>query len=102
MHRLENITNNNTDINNKNQTYIIINNELLKKINNHVNEIIINNISPKEGYDIFLKTNEEFIDKELNEMLEKYNINDKDICRAKIKKCYKNKYYLKSNNNKKE
>ena len=68
VHKLENVPNNEIDINNKNQTYIIINNKLLEKINNHVNEIIINNISPKEGYDIFLKENEEFINTELNEM----------------------------------
>ena len=111
VHKLNNMCNNNIKNNkfnnnidnNKNETYIIISSELLEKMNNHINELITkpNNISPKEGYNIFLKNYEGLINKELNEMNKKYNINDNEICNFKIKKCYKNKYYLKSINNKK-
>ena len=82
----------------KNETYITISVELLNKINNYIDETLINNVSPNQSFNNFCKTYDEDIKNEVNKIKEKYNIHNKDICKEKIKKCYKNKYYLKTHN----
>ena len=101
LYKLENNDKSNNNDKSKNETYIIISSKLLEKIDIHINNGIMNNICPKDGFNIFLKNYEDLINKEINEINETYNINNKEVCKMKIKKCYKNKYYLKSNNKKK-
>tara|TARA_Y100000389_G_scaffold195359_1_gene226686 strand:- start:529 stop:1095 length:567 start_codon:yes stop_codon:yes gene_type:complete len=101
IHKLDNNNDNNHN-NHKsernNETYITINIDLLNKINNYIDETLINNVSPNQSFNNFCKTYDEDINNEINKIKEKYNINNKDICKEKIKKCYKNKYYLKTHN----
>ena len=92
----------------KRKKYSSINYDLLEKIDEHIklNLIDLNkNIKPKIIFEEFLKENNEFIEnliKELkNEIIDEIKLNTKDdinnetkLILNKIKKTYKNRYYI--------
>lgn len=70
---------------------IVLNENILELINNHVNKNINN--KPSNGYDDFCLENKLLLQQESINLRKIYLINSDDVY-AKIKKTYKNKHYI--------
>ena len=74
--------------------YITVKSETLAYIDRHIKEHINDNdFSPKTGYDKFLKTSAEIVRSESEHLKRKFEMSDSDI-KSKVKKTYKNRYYI--------
>lgn len=74
--------------------YISINKELLKVMDKHISNNVQNaDFKPKIAFIQFCKENETILKEEINNILEK-GVNDYDLIEEKIKKTYKNRFYL--------
>ena len=81
----------------KRRQYIKLSKELLQIIDKHiVDNIYSDNYKPKTGFSIFCEENEYNLNEETVRMLEQ-GISDKDLIREKIKKTYKNRYFILTN-----
>jgi hypothetical protein len=74
--------------------YISVNRELIEAMNLHIEE---NSCQPKDGFADFCKNNELLL-KETITLIFEQGIKDKDIIEDKIKKTYKNRYFMITNN----
>lgn len=77
--------------------YISINRELLAVIDQHIDENISNNTNfkPSDGYDEFYQIYEQrMVVPEIERIQKEYNMNKEDVI-SKIKKTYKNRYFIK-------
>lgn len=82
----------------KRNTYITLNNEVLELMDNHIKENIDNDdYSPANGFNNFCEIYSDIVLKEIKRLFTNYNFTDEDI-KYKIKKTYKNRYYLISRN----
>jgi hypothetical protein len=70
--------------------YISVNRELLEAMDIHIEE---NSFQPKDGFADFCKNNELLL-KETITLIFEQGIKDKDIIEDKIKKTYKNRYFM--------
>jgi hypothetical protein len=70
--------------------YISVNRELLEAMDLHIEE---NSFQPKDGFADFCKKNELLL-KETITLIFEQGIKDKDIIEDKIKKTYKNRYFM--------
>jgi hypothetical protein len=70
--------------------YISVNRELLEAMDIHIEE---NSCQPKDGFADFCKKNELLL-KETITLIFEQGIKDKDIIEDKIKKTYKNRYFM--------
>ena len=78
----------------KKRLYIMVKSETIAYIDTHIKQHINDNdFSPKTGYDKFLKTSVEIVGSESENLKRKFELSDDDI-RSKIKKTYKNRYYI--------
>ena len=78
---------------NKKRQYILLTQDILIAMDNHIKSNINNdNYKPATGFDDFCKTNKILVATE-SLGLKKYNLK-KDAISCKIKKTYKNRYYL--------
>ena len=74
--------------------YITVKSKTLAYIDGHIKEHINDNdFSPKTGYDKFLKTSIEIVRSESEHLKRNFEMSDNDI-KTKIKKTYKNRYYI--------
>ena len=74
--------------------YITVKSKTLAYIDGHIKEHINDNdFSPKTGYDKFLKTSVEIVRSESEHLKRNFEMSDNDI-KTKIKKTYKNRYYI--------
>ena len=73
--------------------YISVSKELLEAMDNHIET---NSFQPKDGFIDFCKNNE-FILKESISLIFEQGSKDKDLIEDKIKKTYKNRYFMISN-----
>jgi hypothetical protein len=68
--------------------------ELLEAMDNHIRSNINNdNYKPSDGFDDFCKTNIELLKEEVNQLC-KNGLSDSEEIKNKIKKTYKNRYFL--------
>ena len=74
-------------------------NDFNKFIQRIVTQHISDNIKPSEGFKNLLENNYEIINTEIKNYQEKHDVTIVDI-NTKIKKIYKNKYYVHKNNKK--
>jgi hypothetical protein len=80
-------------------TYIGIQKELLDAMDNHISVNVNNSwFKPSSGFTEFCKTHVELLQQEI-ELLIKFNIIDSTEIRKKIKKTYKNRYFMIINKN---
>jgi hypothetical protein len=94
------IINNTIQTNNtKRKEYISFSNDFNKFIQRIVTQHISDNIKPSEGFKNLLENNYEIINTEIKNYQEKHDVTIVDI-NTKIKKIYKNKYYVHKNNKK--
>ena len=76
------------------KTYIGVKKELLEKMDEHINKNInTNNYSPAEGFLDFCKINGELLQEEVSRLY-KNGIKDSTEIKNKIKKTYKNRYFM--------
>ena len=76
--------------------------EILELIDSSIKENINNNTyKPSEGYKDFVTSNNTVLEEEYKRLITVYSINEKEA-EDKIKKTYKNRYYLTSKNINKE
>jgi hypothetical protein len=74
--------------------YISIAHDLLEGMDTHIiSHIGKEDYQPKNGFIIFCKENEELLKHAINEMLEQ-GIKDSPLIQEKIKKTYKNRYFI--------
>jgi len=74
--------------------YISINRELLDAMDIHIEENFTKeNYQPKIGFLDFCKENDELLKEAINKMFEK-DIKNSDLIEQKIKKTYKNRYFI--------
>jgi hypothetical protein len=77
--------------------YISVNRELLDAMDNHIEENIHNNsYQPKNGFIDFCKNNEVLL-KETITLIFEQGTKDKELIENKIKKTYKNRYFMLTN-----
>jgi Fe-S cluster biosynthesis and repair protein YggX len=77
--------------------YIAVNKELLDAMDSHIQENIYDsNYSPKEGFSQFCKKQEANVRETINKIYEQ-GIKDSKMIEDKIKKTYKNRYYILTN-----
>ena len=74
--------------------YISVSRELLEAMDNHIEE---NNFQPKNGFIDFCKNNESLLKEVISSIFEQ-GTKDKDLIEDKIKKTYKNRYFMITNN----
>jgi hypothetical protein len=78
----------------KRRTYISTQKELIEAMDEHINKNIYSeNFKPSEGFDDFCKNQKELIKQEVIKLI-KEGITDKDELKIKIKKTYKNRYFI--------
>jgi hypothetical protein len=78
----------------KRRQYISVNRELLEAMDNHIEKNLTNeNYQPKSGFLEFCQENGELIKETINSMFEK-DIKNAEIIEGKIKKTYKNRYFI--------
>jgi|688.fasta_scaffold21273_12 hypothetical protein len=78
----------------KRRCYIGVQKEFLEAIDNHINENInTENFKPSEGFDDFCKKNTELLKQEVF-TLYRAGMTNSDEIKNKIKKTYKNRYFL--------
>lgn len=74
--------------------YVATNREILDTMDEHIEiEIKNTNFKPSDGYDSYISNNKELIKKEIIRMKEN-GLNDPTIISQKLKKAYKNRYFL--------
>jgi len=74
--------------------YVSVQKDLLDSIDEHINSQIKNvNYKPSQGFDEFCKNNIELLKNEVN-ILCKNGLTDSNEIKKKIKKTYKNRYFL--------
>ena len=74
--------------------YVSVRKELLEAIDSHINKSIAGaNYKPSDGFDNFCNNNLELIKDEISH-LTKSGLTDSDEIKQKIKKTYKNRYFL--------
>lgn len=74
--------------------YISVNRELLILIDNHIEENIFNvDYQPKTGFISFCKANEKIIKETISKIFEQ-GVKDSKLIEDKIKKTYKNRYFI--------
>jgi hypothetical protein len=80
--------------------YISVNRELLEAMDIHIEENSLKeNYQPKTGFSEFCELNKELLKDIINGLIER-NINDKELIQEKIKKTYKNRYFIYVDTNK--
>ena len=80
--------------------YISVTRELLNAMDNHIEKNMYNeDYQPKTGFIIFCKLNETILKETLANVIEQ-GINDSELIQDKIKKTYKNRYFILTQNNK--
>ena len=85
----------------KRRNYISMSKELLESIDNHIYESIKNpDYKPSHGYNDFYEKNIKIIENEIQNWVISGQLNEKEIMIAKIKKTYKNRYFVITNKNK--
>lgn len=78
----------------KKRQYITIEHLIIVSIDNHIKDCIENkDYKPSSGFENYYKSNEELLNREIQRLQEHFNLNENDIY-LKIKKTYKNRYYL--------
>lgn len=78
--------------------YVSVNKELLDAIDQHIMEKIYNeDYQPKTGFIQFCKDNEKILKETITKIFEK-GITDSNLIEDKIKKTYKNRYFMLTNN----
>lgn len=78
----------------KRRQYVNVNRELLEKMDLHIESNIYDeNYKPKTGFISFCKDNENILKDTISKMYEQ-NIIDAQIIQDKIKKTYKNRYFM--------
>ena len=78
----------------KRRQYISVTRELLDAMDSHIQQNIFNkDYQPKTGFISFCKANETMLIETLTRMLEQ-GITDSELIEAKIKKTYKNRYFM--------
>jgi hypothetical protein len=74
--------------------YISVNRELLDVMDNHIeNNIYDENYQPKTGFIKFCKDNEKLLKETISKIFEQ-GIKDSELIEYKIKKTYKNRYFM--------
>jgi len=74
--------------------YISVNRELLDAMDNHIEENIFNvDYQPKTGFISFCKANEKILKESIAKIFEQ-GVKDSDLIEDKIKKTYKNRYFM--------
>lgn len=72
---------------------VIVNKQLLKLMDEHIKKNKLNKTyTPKNGYEEFLTENNSIVETEISNLLN--FINDRNTIEKKIKKTYKNRFYL--------
>lgn len=72
-------------------TRIVVSKDLLEKIDEHIKNNQFNEIyTPQIAYEEFYKENNDLINNEINEL----NMDDDEVAQNKIKKTYKNRFYI--------
>ncbi len=85
----------------KRRNYIGMSRELLESMDNHIYKSIKNpDYKPSNGYNDFYEENTEMIETEIENWKAAGQMNEKEMMVAKIKKTYKNRYFVISNKNK--
>ena len=80
--------------------YISVTRELLNAMDNHIEKNMFNeDYQPKTGFILFCKSNEAILRETLANVVEQ-GINDSEVIQDKIKKTYKNRYFILTQNNK--
>jgi len=78
----------------KRRVYNGLNKELLDSMDNHIEKNIKNtDYKPSDGFDSYCKENTELLKEEIKSFIDKGIFNVKDI-QSKVKKTYKNRYFL--------
>jgi len=79
------------------RAYISVNRELLNAMNRHILEnIYMEDYQPKNGFESFCKDNETILQTTISQIVEN-GVHDKETIDIKIKKTYKNRYFLLTN-----
>jgi len=79
------------------RAYISVNRELLNAMDRHISEnIYLEDYQPKNGFESFCKDNETILQTTVNQIVEN-GVHDKATIDIKIKKTYKNRYFLLTN-----
>jgi hypothetical protein len=74
--------------------YISVNHDILEAMDLHIkNNIKCEDYQPKIGFMSFCKDNEKILKESINNMIEN-NINDLNLISSKLKKTYKNRYFM--------
>lgn len=82
----------------KRSTYITLNQNILDKMDDHIKENLnASEYTPAGGYEKFCEGNKLILLKEIKKLLNNHKISGEEI-QLKIKKTYKNRYYLISRN----
>ena len=80
--------------------YISVTRDLLNAMDNHIEKNMYNeDYQPKTGFILFCKSNEAILIETLANVIEQ-GINDSEVIQDKIKKTYKNRYFILTQNNK--
>ena len=80
--------------------YISVTRELLNAMDNHIEKNMYNeDYQPKTGFILFCKSNEAILRETLANVVEQ-GIHDSELIQDKIKKTYKNRYFILTQNNK--
>jgi len=80
--------------------YISVTRELLNAMDNHIEKNMFNeDYQPKTGFILFCKSNEAILIETLANVIEQ-GITDSEVIQDKIKKTYKNRYFILTQNNK--
>ena len=76
------------------RTYVSVQRELLDAMDLHIEtNIIVNNYKPSNGFDDFCNTNINALQTEMSHLV-KHKLYDIDVIKNKIKKTYKNRYFM--------
>lgn len=79
------------------RAYISVNRELLNAMDRHILEnIYMDDYQPKNGFESFCKDNETILQTTISQIVEN-GVHDKETIDIKIKKTYKNRYFLLTN-----
>ena len=80
--------------------YISVNREILDAMDQHIDEHIYkSDYQPKTGFISFCKDNEKLLKESISKIFEQ-GIRDSELIEDKIKKTYKNRYFMLTNKNK--
>jgi len=79
---------------NKRRIYVGSQKELLEAMDDHIKSSILSGeFKPSDGFDDFCKKNVELLKEQVNQLI-RAEITDSNIIKSKIKKTYKNRYFL--------